>query len=359
MPVGRGSSVAVGLSFEEDTVKYTELKQASGGRYKIGIWGVRRFGAIEESGPDADVRPELELPVEEMLPGGVIVQPWTVGVLNKLKKYPVFTSFADKEVLLKFISLPELSEQEVARMVELRHREYLPMQRAEIVYDFAITRFRSLQTSEEEGGEGEGAATVEIPAESELRVMVTGIERGSYLAYIEAISSGGVILRSIEINQCALTRGCNFFLAPTGSLTYAVLYLNDLYSIINFVVEGGLYYSRLLEPGLQSLTPDEAGGRRIERLLRELYRSVDFFSVESKGIPVETLYVANGGAVPDPAISFRIQNFLAERMAVDVKILHEVAEEHETLALPSGTLAGTLVLPIGLALRSSRGEMGS
>lgn len=356
--LGGGSSNAVGFSIEADTIKYAEFQKAEGGRYRIGVWGVRRFsGAVEP--PDAGRSAETaEATPDETVAGGPLMQPWTIGVLHKLKRYPVFASFADRDVLLKFISLPELNEQEVARMVELRHREYLPMPKAEIVYDFSMTRFipQPRSSQEDEAADIPPAGTGRA-GDIELRIMVTGMERGAYLAYRESFGEKGVILRSLETNQAALTRGCNFFLGPEHPGTYAVLYLNDTYSMVNFVVARGLYYSRLLEPGLQTLTPDEAGERRLDRLLRELYRSVDFFSVESRGIPVETLYLVNGGTTSDSGISHRIQGFLGERLAVKVQLLQEVAEQNDRLTMPAGILAGTLVIPIGLALRSS-GEMG-
>jgi hypothetical protein len=350
------SAGAVGLSIEEDTVKYAELQPLSGGRWRIGVWGTRRFGVAQEPPRDEMASPETEAESPEaVVGGGPLMQPWTLGVLNKLKKYPVFASFADRDVLMKFISLPSLSEQEVARMVELRYREYLPMPRADIVFDFSITRFA--HTKDEGGVEGAGAVPGEAAGsgEEELRVMVIGLERGAYLGYRETFAGQGIILRSIEANQAALTRGCNFFLGPDHSGTYAVLYINDTYSMINFVVDHGLYYSRLLEHGLQSLTPDDVGKRRADRLLRELYRSVDFFSVESRGIPIETLYLTNGGITPDSGVTRRIQRFLGDSLAVEVVTLQEVIEEDDRLALPSGTAAGTLVLPVGLALRHSRG----
>jgi len=64
----------------------------------------------------------------------------------------------------------------------------------------------------------------------------------------------------------------------------------------------------------------------------------------------------NGGLAADAGISHRIKSFLADRLSVEVLLLHEVAEENDQIALPAGTLAGTLVLPIGLALRNF-GEM--
>jgi Tfp pilus assembly PilM family ATPase len=255
---------------------------------------------------------------------------------------------------MKFITLPVLSETEVARMVELRYREYLPMPRADIVYDFSVTRFSYSQEEADQEGDEAGSSVSLNPADDELRVTVMGLEKGAYLGFKEAFASQGVLIRSIETNQCALARGYNFLLGPEHSGTYAALYLNDTYSIVNFVVDHGLYYSRLLEHGLQSLTPDESGKRRVERLLRELYRSVDFFSVESRGIPIEALYIANGGISPDSGVTRRIQRFLGENLSVEVVSLKEVVEMDDRIVLPSGTVAGTLVLPIGLALRHSR-----
>lgn len=356
------SSGAVGLSIEGDTLKYAELQSMSGGRWRIGVWGSRRFGTVQEAGmPQEDmVPPEIEAEtVETVVSGGPLRQPWTLDVLNKLKKYPVYVSLADRDVLMKFITLPVLSETEVARMVELRYREYLPMPRAEIVYDFSVTRFsnskeEAIKEEAIEEGDEAGSSVLLNLAEDELRVTVMGLEKGAYLGFNEAFASQGVLIRSIETNQCALTRGCNFLLGPEHSGTYAALYLNDTYSMVNFVVDHGLYYSRLLEHGLQSLTPDESGKRRVERLLRELYRSVDFFSVESRGIPIETLYLANGGVSPDTGVTRRIQRFLGESLAVEVVSLNEVVEADDRIVLPTGTVAGTLVLPIGLALRHSR-----
>jgi len=347
----RRATGAVGLSIEEDTVKYAELLPVAGGRYRVGIWGTRRFDGAPQPLPEDTAPPETESELREaVVTGGPLMQPWTIGVLHKLKNYPVFASFADREVLLKFISLPALTEQEVARMIELRYREYLPMQRAEIVYDFSLTRFVHVKGGGEEETEDSPGSAAE-PGEEELRVMVIGIERGAYLGCHEVFAGQGIILRSLETNQAALTRGCNFILAPDHSGTYAVLYLNDTYSMVNFIVDHGLYYSRLLEHGVQSLAPDEAGKRRSERLLRELYRSVDFFSVESRGVPIETLYLANGSITPDPAITRRIQRFLGDSLSVEVRTLQEVVEKDDRITLPSGTTAGTLVLPLGLALR--------
>ncbi len=344
--MARGRTGPVGFSLEGDTVKYLELQGGLGGKHRIGIWGLRRFG-----GEDIPESAEAETPAEELpaevTAGGPLMQPWTTGVLHKLRRYPVFASLPDSDVLVKFISLPELNESEVARMVELRHREYLPMPRADIVYDFSIARFQ-LRHGEDEDEEAGAPA-----GEAELRVMVSGVERGVYLGLREVMGERKVILRSIELNQTALTRACNFLLGSENPGTYAILYLNDVYSMINFVVAGGLYYSRLLEQGLEALTPDQTGMRRLERLLRELYRSVDFFSVESRGIPVETLYLVNGGVAADPAVGLRIQSFLAERLAVNVRLLHEAAAESDRLALPTGILADTLALPLGLALRNS------
>ena len=354
------ASGAVGLSIEGDTLKYAELQPMGGGRWKIGLWGSKRFGTAQEAGilldaaaPSEDEAEAAET-AETVMTGGPLRQPWTLDVMNKLKKYPVYASFADRDVLMKFITLPVLSETEVARMVELRYREYLPMPRVEIVYDFSVTRFsQSKSEADEEGDEGEASVSLN-PAEDELRVTVMGLEKGAYLGFREAFSSQGVLVRSIETNQCAFTRGCNFLLGPEHSGTYAALYLNDTYSMVNFVVDHGLYYSRLLEHGLQSLTPDESGKRRVERLLRELYRSVDFFSVESRSIPIEKLYLANGGVSPDSGVTRRIQRFLDESLAVDVVSLKELVEADDRIVLPSGTVAGTLAVPIGLALRHSR-----
>ncbi len=357
-----GSSGAVGLSIEGDTLKYAELQSMGGKRWRIGVWGSRRFGTVQETSiPQEDeddedmVPPEIEAEaVDTVVSGGPLRQPWTLGVLNKLKKYPVYASLADRDVLMKFITLPVLSETEVARMVELRYREYLPMPRMAIVYDFSVTRFSNNKEEAIEVGDEAGSPVSLNFAEDELRVTVMGLEKGAYLGLNEAFKSQGIDIRSIETNQCALTRGCNFLLGPEHSGTYAALYLNDTYSMVNFVVDHGLYYSRLLEHGLQSLTPDESGKRRVERLLRELYRSVDFFSVESRGIPIETLYLANGGISSDTGVTRRIQRFLGESLAVEVVSLKEVVDVDDRIVLPSGTDAGTLVLPIGLALRHSR-----
>jgi Tfp pilus assembly PilM family ATPase len=329
---------------EGDVIKFAELQPMGGGRHRVGRWGARSFREVTEAAPQdpGDMTVPVD-PLEQIVPGGPLNQPWTVKALRKLKRYPVFASFADSDVLVKFITLPDLSEQEIAGMVELRHREYLPLPNAQVVYDFSIVRFLAqLESDSEEAAEDQ----------AEMRVMVTGAERGTYLMYRETIAQEGIILRSLETNQAALTRACNHLLGPESSGTYAALYLSETYSIIIFVVEGGLYYSRLLEQGLVALTPDETGKRRVERLLRELYRSVDFFSVESRGVPIEKLYVINGGANPDSGTSHRIRQFLASRLSVDVQTLQEAMGESDRITLPQGQLVGTLLLPIGLALRA-------
>ena len=43
------SSGAVGLSIEGDTLKYAELQPMGGGRWRIGLWDSRRFGAVQET----------------------------------------------------------------------------------------------------------------------------------------------------------------------------------------------------------------------------------------------------------------------------------------------------------------------
>jgi Tfp pilus assembly PilM family ATPase len=349
MAAPRGKTVAVGFALEGSSVKYAELVQVGGGRYRVGMWGTRAFSGPEPA-PEGEPAAPPSTPAAPAIP---LLQPWTSGILKKLRKYPVYASFADTDVLMKFITLPELTVAEVARMVELRHREYLPMPNKEIVYDFSLARYLSVE--EEQEGVGTPPAGREP---SELRVMVAGVERGIYLTYRESISQEGVILRGLETNQSAITRGCNFLLGEANPGTYAVLYLGDANSVVNFVLDGGLYYSRTLEHGLQTLTPDEAGRRRAERLLREIYRSVDFFSVESRGIPVDTLFLVNGGLVPDLAVARRIQYFLAERLNVDVRVLHDVVENQDRVAFPPGTVAGTLLVPIGLALRSVAEEGG-
>lgn len=349
MAAPRKGTVAVGFSLEGDGVKYAELVSIGGGRYRVGRWGMRGFGAPPvEPGEHAPADPVSD---EAPVPGGPLNQPWTTGILRRLRKFPFYASISDGDVLMKFITLPELTISEVARMVELRYREYLPMPNKEIVYDFTLTRFvpqaeEGEESVEEVVGERSGSE------EAELRVMVAGLERGVYLGYRETLGQEGIVLRSLETNQTAITRGGNFLLGEANPGTYALLYLSDSYSMINFVVDGGLYYSRMLEQGLHTLSPDEAGRRRAERLLREIYRSVDFFSVESRGIPVETLFIVNGGLNPDQAATQRIQFFLAERLSVEVQVLDDLVEEQDHITLPAGMLAGTLLIPIGLALRA-------
>ena len=67
----RRATGAVGLSIEGDTVKYAELLPVAGGRYRVGIWGTRRFDGAPEPLPEDTAPPvtyeTIWLPVHMVL----------------------------------------------------------------------------------------------------------------------------------------------------------------------------------------------------------------------------------------------------------------------------------------------------
>src|SRR5207237_707827 len=290
---GFGAKTIVGLDVGSSSIKAVELK-----RGRDGI-EVAHLG-LEPLAPDIVV-------------DSMIVDSGTVSTAisklftdNEIKSKAVATAVSGDSVIVKKISLPSMSDAELAETIEKEAAQHIPFDLADVNLDFQIL-------SEDEG-------------QSHMDVLLVAVKKDKILNYTNVLSMAGKTPAIVDIDALALQNCYEFNYEPSPNQVVALLNLGASVMNINIVKGttplfprdvsvGGHQYTDSLQKELD-LSFDDAESLKLghkvgtvsedaktpilqqvtEIIVLEIQKTFDFFRASSAGEHIEKIYLAGGSA---------------------------------------------------------------
>src|SRR6202023_1508600 len=258
---GMGSKTMVGLDVGSSSIKAVELRKT-----RAGI-EVAHLG--------------LEPLASDIVVDSMIVDSGTVSSAmsklfneNEIKTKAVATAVSGHSVIVKKISLPSMSDQELAETIEKEAASHIPFDLADVSLDYQIL-------SEEAGS-------------PQMDVLLVAVKKDKILNYTNVLSMAGRSTTIVDIDALALQNCYEYNYQPAPGQVVALLNLGASVMNIN-IVKGttplfprdGTVSEDAKAPILQQVT---------EIIVLEIQKTFDFFRASAAGEHIEKIYLAGGSA---------------------------------------------------------------
>jgi len=279
---------------------------------------------------------------------------------NTMKSKLVATSVSGHSVIVKKISIPTMSEQELGEQINTEAAQHIPFDISDVNIDFQIL-------SEDTSG-------------PQMDVLLVAVKKDKILNYTNVLSLAGRSPAIVDIDAFALQNCYEYNYDPAPGATVALLNLGASVMNINIVKGttplftrdvsvGGNQYTDSLQKELD-LSFDDAESLKLgkqvgtvsadakapilqqvtEIIVLEIQKTFDFFRATAPGEHIERIYLAGGSSkVPG----------LIEALRQEFSIPVELLNPFQRVTLPLGDTAGLveqnagqLAVAVGLALRS-------
>jgi type IV pilus assembly protein PilM len=280
---------------------------------------------------------------------------------NNIKGRSVATSVSGHSVIVKRITVPVMSEQELSERIQVEAAQNIPFDISDVNIDY--------QLLSDDLGTGH------------MDVLLVAVKKDKILNYTNVLSMAGKSPAIVDIDVFALQNCYEFNYAPAPGSTVALLNLGASVMNINIVKGntplftrdvsvGGHQYTDSLQKELDLSFEDAEAlklGRKVgtvsedakapilqqvtELIVLEIQKTFDFFRATSAGEHIEKIYLAGGSAKVPGLIEA-----LRREFSLPVEFLNpfqhmEYAETNAGAELVEEN-AGQMAVAVGLALRS-------
>jgi len=345
---GLGTKTIVGLDVGSSSIKAVELRKT-----RTGI-EVAHLG-LEPIAPDIVV-------------DSMIVDSGTVSsaisklfATTEIKSRAVATAVSGHSVIVKKISLPSMSDQELADTIQKEAAQHIPFDLADVNLDYQILS--------------------DDATSPQMDVLLVAVKKDKILNYTNVLSMAGKTPAIVDIDALALQNCYEYNYEPAPTQVVALLNLGASVMNINIVKGttplfprdvsvGGHQYTDSLQKELD-LSFDDAEQLKLgkkagtthddaktpilqqvtEIIVLEIQKTFDFFRATASGENIRRIYIAGGTArVPG------LLDLLKEEFAMPVEELYPFRKiainpsRHDESQIRE--LAPRLAIAVGLALRS-------
>ena len=302
---------AVGLDIGSSALKAAELRSLRGGGYELVSLG------FEELSPDCIVDGVIisKLPVSDAINNIFTNQRIKTGRIN--------TSISGHSVIVKKISLPPQSEEDLAESIRWEAEQYIPFDIADVNLDYQVL------------GENPGTGNLDI--------LLVAVKKDKITDYTSVIKMAGKTPVLVDVDAFALQNAYEINYGPTTKNTIALLDIGATTMTINIVSGtdflftrdvgvGGHQYTEFIQKEFnlnygqaQSLKHGEtlenidAGEVRhviesvTEIICLEIQKTYDFFKSTTTIDHIDRMIVSGGAAAP------RLIETLAKKFEIPVK----------------------------------------
>ena len=260
----------VGLDIGSASIKVLQLKKSKG-KYKVERFGVKSLPA--ETIVDGSIMDGLE----------VVSAIKEISAEQRLKQKNVALSISGTSVIVKKISLPPMSEEDLEKQIKFEAEQYIPFDINDVYLDFHI-----LNTEEHI-----------VDGQQEMSVLLVATKKDKLNDYANAVREAGLIPKVVDVDAFAIENMyCVNYETLPGELTALV---NIGASVMNI---------NILKGGTSAFTRDITigGNRYTERLQQDLGLSYEEAEAAKKG---------QGGGADEAAISAAVA-------VVDMEIASEI-----------------------------------
>ena len=316
---GMGSKSIVGLDVGSSSIKAVELKK-KGGQIEVAHLGLEPLPSdivvdsmIVDSGTVSSAISKLFL-------DNAISK---LFLDNQIKTKAVATAVSGHSVIVKKISLPSMSDQELAETIEKEAAQHIPFDLADVSLDYQIL-------SDEEVGS------------PQMDVLLVAVKKDKILNYTNVLSMSGRTPAIVDIDALALQNCYEYNYQPAPTQVVALLNLGASGMIINIVKGTTPLFPRDVSVG---------GHQYTDSLQKELDLSFD---------DAESLKLGNKvGTVSEDAkqqILQQVTEALRQEFSMPVELLNPFQRVTPPVEGHGAELVeqnpGQMAVAVGLALRS-------
>jgi type IV pilus assembly protein PilM len=342
--------LAVGLDIGSASVKLVQLKQKRGG------YALQAFGT-------APLPPEAIVDGALMNSSAIVQAIQEVVAQQKLKGKDVAIGIRGHSVIIKKISLPRMTQEELDESIQWEAEQYIPFDVKDVNIDTQIL-------------------TPEGDAAGQMDVLLVAAKKDMINDYTSVCAEAGLTATVVDVDAFAIQNAYEANYEAGADETVVLINVGAAVSNINIVSRGVTTFTRDISMGGNAFTEeiqkqlniayDEAdalkvGGhgesdavvpQEVERVIQgvadqmggEIQRSLDFFASTAPGAALTRVYLS-GGTARIPAL-FKV---LEQRAGVPVEVLNPFKniEIDNRRFDPAAILeaAPAAAVSVGLALR--------
>ncbi|NJK90175.1 MAG: type IV pilus assembly protein PilM [Myxococcales bacterium] len=301
--------MAVGLDIGSGSIKLCQLKPAKRGNYQLQAFGM------------------VQLPPEAIVDGALMNSTAVVDGIQelfasqKIKHKQVATSVSGHSVIIKKISLPQMTPEELEESIQWEAEQYIPFDINDVNIDVQILNTESTQAGQ-------------------MDVLLVAAKKDMVNDYTEVIQTAGLEPVVVDIDAFAVQNQFEINYEVPRAETVVLINIGASVTNINVLASGVSSFTRDISVGGNQFTDavqkalnvsyDEAealklGGsgaesdavvpQEVERVLQsesesianEIQRSLDFYSATSADSHIARIFLS-GGSAKIPALVKTIQN---------------------------------------------------
>ena len=344
------SKLALGLDIGSSSVKLVHLKEKKGG-YALQAWGA------------------APLPPEAIVDGALMNSAAIVQAVqdllgeHKVKHKEAAIGVRGHSVIIKKISLPRMSQEELDESIQWEAEQYIPFDVKDVNIDTQIL-------------------TRESDATGQMDVLLVAAKKDMINDYVSVCAEAGLSATVVDVDAFAVQNAFETNYQPAPGQPVVLINVGAAVSNINIVVDGNATFTRDITMGGNAFTEEiqkqlnisyeeaealKVGGQgetdavvpqEVERVIQgvadqmagELQRSLDFYAATAGDARIVRVFLS-GGTARIPAL-FRV---IEQRAGVPVEILNpfrniEIDESRFDPVLMQQA-APAAVVAVGLALR--------
>ena len=307
----------VGVDIGSSAVKAVELKVGGKGSEEYQLLNI----GLEPLPPEAIVDGAI------MDSGAVIDAVQNLFQDNRIKTTDVSTGVSGNAVIVKKISLPQMSEEELAESIHWEAEQYIPFDIQDVSLDYEVV-------------EGGGAG-------GNMDVLLVAVKKDKISEYTSAITQAGRNPTIVDVDVFALQNCYEANYVPDPGRVVALLNIGASIMNINVVKDGSSTFNRDIAVGgnqytdaiqkdlnlsfeqaealkrgeqvegasAESLTPILQAVS--ENIATEIQRTFDFFRATSQEDRVDQIYLSGGAAKVHG-----LRDLLADRLDAPVELLN-------------------------------------
>jgi type IV pilus assembly protein PilM len=351
-----GHSSVIGLDIGSSTVKAVEIAPKGSKGFELRSLGTAPL-------------PNEAIVQGAFLNSSAIVDAITEAVeASRSKTKQVAVAVSGHSVIVKKVSLPAMTREELADQIQWEAEQYIPFDVNEVHLDFQI-----LDTSDGEG---------------QMDVLLVAAKRDLVDDYVQVITEAGLIPAAVDVAAFAVENAYEMnYTADPGDVIALVnigaqvvninVVQNGVPAFTRDITTGGNQYTEEIQKAL-SISFEEAeriklGGngadqsqevvpQEVEQAIRsvtdtvigEIARSLDFFTATSAESRIQKVLLSGGGAgIPGLDVSFQ------ERSGLDVEVMNPLARMTPNKSFEAhylDSVGPSLGVGIGLAARRVEGS---
>ncbi len=344
----RRAKSLVGLDIGSSAVKAVELKPAGRG------FRVAAFGAEP-------------LPPDSIVDGAIIDGAAVADAIRRLfegcgiRTKDVAASLSGSAVIVKKISLPMMTEKELADSISWEAEQYIPFDVQDVNIDYQV-----LDTSDP-GGKGQMDVLL-VAAKKEKIADYTGVIQQAGRTAVVVDVDAFALQNAYEANY-GVTQGTVTVLLNAGASATTINILNGEQSVFTRDVSiGGNAYTEALQRELG--LPYEAADRLkrgesidgatyddarpvlravTENVMLEIQTTFDFFKATAASDRIDRIVVSGGASRAEGFVDLLAERFEAPVESFDP--FRQVAFDGKKLKLDAADVAPTAAVAVGLAMR--------